>query len=761
MKDFGDDPWLLREDHYGATQVPVRETLFTVGNGFVGVRGTLDEGVAESGTFINGLHATFPIKYPEDAYGFAHAGQTIVAAPDASQLRVEVSGSALELSEPSVKSYERVLDMRTGLLRRTVEWDSPQGRLLIQTERMVSLARPDLALFEVTVTALEQDVEIVVVSRLARQSDTYIQEELDPRHAECIPGLFTWEAGFVAGTSGSAVGRCVGSGLVASVAVAHVIEGASLQVSNKGSANDVADVVAAVGEDEVTHRITLQIPAHHRVRVIKVVGFSVNVESSDTAVMAAQAAVERGLTCGASGLRAEQQAWLNEFWARSDIAIGGASGAVQQAVHWTLFQLAQASAQVAGHGIAAKGVSGSGYSGHYFWDTEIFVLPFLTYTAPQRARAVLEFRHSLLPAAKHRAAELGHAGALFAWRTINGEEASAYFPAGTAQYHINADVAYSVRQYIAATNDADFLAKSGRELLAQTARFWVDLGFYGADGLFHLHEVTGPDEYSALVDDNVFTNVMARANLNMAADVVGGLEADEWRRAAAAMAVPFDNKKGIHPQDMQFLERAVWDFAGTPKEKYPLLLHFHPLTIYRHQVLKQADLVLALWLLGSEFTMAEKVADFSYYDQLTTGDSTLSAAAQQIVAAEVGKTELAWRYFLQGLSVDLKNAHGNTADGVHVAAAGGVWSMLVCGFGGFRDDGGFRLDPRLPAQWESLIFRLTLPGRRVRAEIRHTTVRLVVEEAVNDLPPLQISVAESVVLLGGLGCDVVVALPEL
>ncbi|MDR0416625.1 MAG: glycoside hydrolase family 65 protein, partial [Propionibacteriaceae bacterium] len=398
--------------------------------------------------------------------------------------------------------------------------------------------------------------------------------------------------------------------------------------------------------------------------------------------------------------------------------------------------------QTAGQGVAAKGVTGSGYSGHYFWDTEIFVLPFLTYTDPAAARALLEFRHRLLPAARRRAAELGHQGALFSWRTINGEEASAYFPAGTAQYHIDAAVAYAVRQYTAATGDREFAAGAGRELLAETARFWVDFGFYGKDGRFHLHEVTGPDEYTALVDDNLYTNAMARANLRASADVADDpVEAARWRAAADAMAIPFDAARGVHAQDARFLERRVWDFAGTPADHYPLLLHYHPLTIYRHQVLKQADLVLALWLLGSDFTAAEKQADFAYYDPLTTGDSSLSAVAQQVVAAEIGEAELAWRYFQASLAVDLADSHGNTVDGVHVASAGGVWSMLVAGFGGFRDDGGrLRLEPRLPAAWDSLVFRLTLAGRRLRVAVSHSAVTLAVE-AGSGGPPAVLEVA--------------------
>jgi alpha,alpha-trehalose phosphorylase len=742
---LGDDPWALVEREAEPASAPVQETVFAVGNGLLGVRGAADEGSGSAGTFLNGFHATFPITYPEDAYGYARVGQAIVPVPDGSVLRVEVGGAVLDVAGPDCEAYERRLDFRTGVLSRDVVWRSPRGRLAVRSERFVSLVEAGTAVFSIAIEALDGDVDVAVVSELtdvtARSQDP---SGLDPRRGESITGVLTLERAEARGLGGSVACRAAGSGMVVEATVTHDVVGQGVGE-------------AALVEDGLRARIGWRVKAGETVGVTKIVRYRVAAPGGGGPGLAATALT--GCDDGAR-LKSAQRAWLEEFWARADITCGGAPVEVQQAVRWSLFQLAQASARVAGHGIAAKGVTGSGYSGHYFWDTEVFVLPFLTHTDPAAARGVLEFRHSLLPAARRRAAELGHAGALFAWRTINGEEASAYYPAGTAQYHIDAGVAYAVAQYAAATGDKEFLAGAGAELLVETARFWADLGFFGADGLFHLHQVTGPDEYSALVDDNFYTNAMARANLLAAAEVVEARgeshEAAVWRRAAGAMALPFDAERGVHSQDAHFLEKAVWDFAGTPPHKYPLLLHYHPLNIYRRQVLKQADLVLALWLLGDEFSQAEKAADFAYYDPLTTGDSTLSAVAQQVVAAEVGATGPAWRHFLEGLAVDLLDSHGNAAHGVHIASAGGVWSMLVAGFAGFRDHGGFRLDPRLPAGWSSLVFRLALRGRRVRVEVRPEAVRLTVEEAGEGVDPVAVDVAGTPVLLGGTGFDVAV-----
>ncbi|KHL12170.1 UNVERIFIED_CONTAM: kojibiose phosphorylase, partial [Mumia flava] len=381
-----------------------------------------------------------------------------------------------------------------------------------------------------------------------------------------------------------------------------------------------------------------------------------------------------------------------------------------------------------------------------------------------RLVGALRFRYNMLPAARRRAADLSQRGALFPWRTISGEEASAYYAAGTAQYHIDADISYALSRYVDATGDTDFLMREAVDILVETARLFVDLGFWRSEGqgTFHIHGVTGPDEYTTVVNDNLFTNVMARFNLRRAARAVRELETTwpeahtrmvnrlrleeaevvEWERAAEAMAIPYDEHLGIHPQDAHFLEREVWDLPRTPADKRPLLLHYHPLVIYRFQVLKQADVVAALYLQGDAFTLEQKQRDFEYYDPITTGDSTLSAVVQAILAAEVGYSSLAVRYFTEALYVDLADLHGNTSDGVHVASTGGVWSALVQGFGGFRDySGEFSIDPRLPESWESLTYRLTIRGSRIRVAVSAGTVELTVEDG----PGAKLSVRGKVV----------------
>jgi alpha,alpha-trehalose phosphorylase len=768
---FGTDPWCLRETTAELASSGTRETLFTVGNGLIGVRAASDEGdgAVDPGTYLNGLHTTFPLSYPEDAYGFARVGQTIVAAPTATILRVEVAGQTPSLTGSDIESFERVLDFRAGVLRRELVWDSPGGRLRLSSERLVSLAHRQVVMMSLAVTALDNDVDLDIVSITGDQLATRAlptDDGLDPRRAGRLDDTaLTPELVEAVAGSATLAFRCAGSGQVVAAVVDHLVTAPSAAPI---TGMEVAALDASTGQ--ACHTTRLRARVGEPIRVTKLVGYAVAPDLA--AVEQAKSALAAARQVGPDALRGLQRQWLDDFWARSDIEVGGqgsATVAVQQAMRWTIFQLAQATACAEGHGVAAKGVTGSGYSGHYFWDTEVFVLPFLDYTDPALARSILEFRHSLLPAAKRRASELGHRGALFAWRTINGEEASAYFPAGTAQYHIDADIAHAISRYATATGDDTFSREYGTELLVETARFWMSFGFYAADDRFHLHGVTGPDEYTALVDDNVYTNVMARANLlaaAAAAERFAGpadqhVTADEiaaWRRAATAMAVPFDTERGIYPQDTHFLEHQPWDFAGTPADRYPLLLHVPPLTIYRHQVLKQSDLILAEWLLGAEFTPDQKRADFAYYDPLTTSDSTLSVVAQQVMATETGQSELAWDYFCKGLFVDLADTHANTVDGVHIASAGGVWSMVVAGFGGFRDDGGeFRFDPRLPEELDSLAFRLLLRGRRIRVRLTHQASTFEVEDVSDAAEPLTVLVAGKSVRLGEAGTSITVA----
>ena len=753
---FPIDEWALVEKDFSGDDMGRTETLFAVGNGYLGLRGNVDEGRDghAHGTFINGFHETWPIRHAEEAFGFARVGQTIVNAPDAKIIRIYVDDEPLVLTLADLLSYERRLDFAGGILSRSLEWRTPSGkRVLIQSRRLVSFTERHLAILEYEVTMLDADASVVISSQILNRQDGVGEydapkptngKDFDPRKAESFADRVLRPRFKRASDGRYILGfRCTNSGMTIACAADHQLE----------TLNEY-DESSHIGDDIAKHVYRIKAKQGQSIRLTKTLSYhtSNGVPTHELADRCDRT-LDRAVEAGTEHYVAEQRDWLTAFWARTDVELAG-QPALQQATRWNFFQLAQASMRADGQGVSAKGVSGSGYGGHYFWDTEVYVLPFLTYTSPNAARNALRFRHAMLEHARARATELNQLGALFPWRTINGLESSAYYAAGTAQYHIDADISYALSQYVSATGDEDFLSREAIDILVETARMWADLGFWRGNGndIFHIHGVTGPDEYTTVVNDNLYTNIMARSNLRAAVKGVRRLrevdiasydfmvarlgldeaEIIEWSFAAEAMHIPFDETLGIHPQDAQFLEKERWDLSQTPPANRPLLLHYHPLVIYRFQVLKQADVVLALLLQGDQFTPEQKRADFDYYDPITTGDSTLSDVVQSIIAAEVGYHELALNYFTSGLFVDLADLHHNAADGVHVASAGGVWSALVFGFGGMRDHGGkITLDPRLPESWEALTFRITLRGTRLRVDVRQTEVNLTIEEGVD------------------------------
>jgi alpha,alpha-trehalose phosphorylase len=377
----------------------------------------------------------------------------------------------------------------------------------------------------------------------------------------------------------------------------------------------------------------------------------------------------------------------------------------------------------------------------------MYVLPLLSYIFPAAAGDVLRWRHSTLDLARKRATQLGLRGAAFPWRTISGEECSGYWPAGTAQFHINAGIADAVIRYQRVSEDEAFERDIGIELLVETARLWRSLGHHDADSRFRIDGVTGPDEYSAIVDNNVYTNLMAQQNMQAAADVAErhpdraqalGVDAEEaasWRDAAHAVVVPYDESLGIHAQDEDFTKHERWDFEHTGPEDYPLLLHFPYLQLYRKQVVKQADLVLALMTRGEAFTDEQKLRDFDYYEGLTVRDSSLSASIQAAMAAEVGHVELAYDYFGEAALMDLDDLEHNTRDGLHIASLAGACLAPLAGFGGVRDyQGTLQFRPRLPQALTRMSFRFFFRERLVKVDVDHREATYTLLEG----PPVEI-----------------------
>ncbi len=723
--EFRVEPWCLRATDLDLTVLAQSESVFALANGHIGWRGNLDEGEPHGlpGSYLNGVYELRPLPYAEAGYGYPESGQTLINVANGKLIRLLVNDEPFDLRYGELRTHERCLDFRAGVLHRTAEWTSPAGRAVrVSSTRLVSFVQRSIAAICYDVEALDGPLRVVVQSELVA-NEALPPPDGDPRVAAALEAPLLAEEHAAKGARAGLVHSTRHSGLRIAAVIDHVIDGPA---ATEVSAESFPDL------GRVTVTATLQ--PGQRLRLVKFVAYGWSGARSLPAVRdQADAALAGATQTGWDQLLAEQRSYLDAFWDRADVELDG-DAEIQQAVRFSLFHVLAAGARAEGRAIAAKGLTGTGYDGHCFWDTEAYVLPMLTYVAPETVAHALRWRHSTLPMATERAKTLGLAGAAFPWRTIHGEECSSYWPAGTAAFHVNADIADAVIRYLDATDDQAFERTIGLELLVETARLWCSLGHHDAQGMFRIDGVTGPDEYSAIADNNVYTNLMAQQNLRAAAEVATrhpdrarelGIDQEDtarWRDAAEAMYIPYDDTLGVHPQSEGFTGHQVWDFAATTAQQYPLLLHFPYFDLYRKQVVKQADLVLAMHRHGDAFTPAQKARNFTYYEALTVRDSSLSACTQAVIAAEVGHLGLAYDYLTEAAFMDLGDLEHNTRDGLHMAALAGTWIALVAGLAGMRDQHGtLSFTPRLPQELSRLALKISLGQRRLALDVRAAT----------------------------------------
>ncbi|MCA5013707.1 MULTISPECIES: glycoside hydrolase family 65 protein [unclassified Enterococcus] len=648
MNDF-----ILTLEDIGNRSVQNIETLFAQANGALGVRASLPIKAKEStpGTFLNAFYESHDIVYGENAYGYAKQHQTMVNLFDLRSIELSID----DVSEFLLVDQSVVLDMKKGILKETYLYQTKEGKTIeYHLESFTSHFDRTVYAQKIDLKALNFSGE-VEVSKKAQKISTKQGEDFDPRIKDASVELIQTGNKYTAPNSGLSF-------------YTHFDSYDKKQYLEEGQTLSFTQLYQISREAEFTS------PSYEE-------------------------------------LEAKQIAIFADFWASSDIEIDG-DRHLQKGIRFNLYHLFNSAGRDGHSNFCAKGLTGEGYEGHYFWDTEMYLLPFFIYTQPEIAKSLLSYRVNILPKAQARAKELGFKGALFAWRTINGEETSAYYPAGTAQVHINADIAFAFELYEKVTGDTAFIDENC-ELIFETARFWLDYGFMSKRG-FEIHEVTGPDEYTALVNNNYYTNKMAQNHLYYAARLAKKLkkyekEAVEWFDSAEKMYIGFDQELQITQQDDSFLMKEPWDFEHTPKDRYPLLLHFHPMKIYKHQVLKQADTILAHMLFDPPI---EQIArDFDFYEPLTTHDSSLSKAIYGVVASKLGRSELAYRFFKEAAIMDLEDFQGNASHGIHAANMGGSWLGLIYGFAGLSvENGKVTTKNHLPKEIKSLKFTVTIRG---------------------------------------------------
>ncbi len=719
---FRIEPWCLRESALDLDILAQSESLFALSNGHIGFRGNLDEGEphATPGTYLNGVYERRPLPSGEAAYGYPESSESIINVTNGKILRLLVDDEPFDVRYGELLDHQRCLDFRAGTLTRTVTWRSPAGATVrVRTVRLVSLSQRSVAAIRYEVEAVDEAVRVVLQSELVA-NELVPQPEGDPRVGAELDSPLVAEEHKSEGYRSLLVHRTAKSGLRIGAAMDHEVDGPEGVTSESESVEDIARLT-----------VTCQLTSGERLRVGKYLAYGWSAVRSHSAIHdQVLGALVGARQTGWDGLLNEQHACLDSFWSGAAIELDG-DPEVEQAVRFALFHVFQAACRSERRAIPAKGLTGPGYDGHAFWDTETFVLPVLTYTHPSSAKDALEWRRSTLGQAEERARQLGFEGAAFPWRTISGEECSAYWPAGTAAFHVNADIADAVVRYLDATSDEAFERTTAFDLLVATARLWRSLGHHDPGGNFRIDGVTGPDEYSAIADNNVYTNLMAARNLLEAArlatiydDLAARLdisleEVASWRDAGSKIFVPYDERLSVHPQADGFTDHDRWDFDQTRADQYPLLLHFPYFDLYRKQVVKQPDLVLAMYLCGDAFTPEEKLRNFAYYDAITVRDSSLSAHIQAIIAAEIGALELAYDYVAEAALIDLDDREQNTRGGLHLASLAGAWTALVAGFGGLRfRDGQPWLSPRLPEEITKFRFTFRYRSRRLSVMIQ-------------------------------------------
>ena len=715
------------------------ETLFHNANGYIGVRGTLEEGVPADyntmrGTYINGFYDIVDMKQAENLCNFIEKKETMLNIADTQTVYLSVNGESFNMAQGTIVKCKRTLDMDRGFTKRDVVWKSPKGdKVEISIKRMTSFEELSLFTIEYKVTALSGNVSLMFSSKHIPEVSNY-SDPTDPRLAAESPKFISVVDDGISDGISYALCETSRSKLKCCSVVGH-------EITDKK-----ARFCTAKDEDgAMTCDVMSDLKKGESVTLIK---YSIFTDSlrCDEPLTAAKEKMKKVLGNGLDYYYKKQAEYLENFWGGSMLEIHN-DPKMNEAVNFNMYELLCSSAKDSFGNIAAKGLSGEGYEGHYFWDSEMFVIPYFVLTDPYLAKMLISYRYRTLDKVRENAKLLGHKrGALFPWRTITGVECSGYFPSGTAQYHIVGDIAYAIVNYYLTTGDLDFIKECGAEILIETARLWLDVGNYVND-TFRINDVSGPDEYTCMVNNNYYTNRVAKYNLiwavkffekleelNMAKELSSKLkfsknELDEMKEAAEMMYFPKFGKDGVIPQDDSFFDKPVWNLKATPKDKFPLLLNYHPLHLYRYQVCKQADTVMAFFLFPDAVEKNTQKKSFEYYEKITTHDSSLSKCAFSIVASKLGMQDKAYKYFGNSAEFDIRDLHDNTSYGIHTANMGGSFMAVVYGFAGLSiNEKGISIAPFVPDKWSGYSFKIRFMGSRIRIDVTKEEVSVVLEE---------------------------------
>jgi trehalose/maltose hydrolase-like predicted phosphorylase len=746
LRPSPDSAWLLQEHGYDPQRESGIESRFAISNGFLGVRGA--RAASRGPTWVSWLHHLSWASWPRtfvaglfDTPNTEPAVPALVPAPDWLRFRLVVDGMPLGLRSGELLAHRRTLDLSRGVM--LAEWAHRSGgarQMRLRALRLVSMAERSMGL-------------------------QLVQFEFSH------PGRVTFEAWLEVTNGGLEVVQ-----VQPSLSVWRTAEsGKRLAVASAGGLEIDGRAVDPTRQAHLTRVWTWDAVPDQPVTFWRLVSFARGDDPDDSPVRAARRAVARARVAGLPAVLEDHQRQWAERWALSDIQVEGDESA-QRALRFAAYHLnSAANPEDERVSIAARALTGDAYLGHVFWDTEIYLLPFYTYTWPSAARALLMYRYHTLPAARAKAERLGYRGALYAWESADtGEETTpdvvigpdgrpVAILAGRQEHHISADIAYGVWQYWQATRDRAFLLDAGAEILLETARFWASRARLEDDGRYHIRGVIGPDEYHDHVDDSAYTNGMARWNLGRGLEVAG-LVAQSWPERWQALAQVLDLSPseletwqviaerlvtGVHTrtghieQFANYLSLEDIDLRQYDGRTVPMDVVLGRERTQASQVLKQADVVMLLALLPEAFDRQVQATNFAYYEPRCGHGSSLSRAMHAIVAARLGEADLAERYFRDTAATDLDDTTAGVAGGVRIAAMGGLWQVAVLGFGGFlpREDG-LSFEPRLPPSWRTLSFRVQWRQRLVHVHIDGPGRLLAVTLETGE--PIRVQVGERV-----------------
>jgi len=693
------------------------ETIFSQANGILGTRNHFIEGYGKQDypqTFINGFYNLYPFHYEENYQQFPQVGQTIVNLPDASYTMMLFNDNIIDLTHCEMIRLNRTLDMKKGLVNRKSEYRTADGTIIsITEEKLVPYGR-HLIISRVTIESTDSGT--IKIKSMLRMP--MIQQEVnkDPRLAQSKKhlDLLTLE---ILDNSGYLIAQTTESKLKVITAIYHDID---MVYQNNGK--------------DLSASQEISINANESIQFTKYQIYISDMTSQN---------LYDDLISDLKDIQPFDYYLQKEiqhkegFWIQANLELS--DSLLEKALRYNIYQLNLSGGSNSKMHIAAKGISGEGYEGHYFWDTETYMLPFFILTQPSRAKELLKYRYDKLDEARAEARNLGcKRGAKIPWRTINGKESSPYYPAGSAQIHINSDIALAYINYYHATNDDEFMNQYGVEVLLETALFYLEYGHF-KDHQFHLDCVTGPDEYTAIVNDNYYTNRLAKMHLEFISYYVSmhdskltGLlsklgvtheDLNTMRLAANQMTLLIDAKSRVIQQDQTFMDKKDLDISSIPKDHFPLLLHYHPLFIYKHQILKQADAVLAMVLIDDQPRDVYENTN-NYYLQRTTHDSSLSKGIYGIAAYKLGNHALGYEYFKEVSELDLIDQRKHTRHGLHLANLGGSYLMLMYGILGLRMNDILTINPVDQDELTYYKVNLTYQGSKLVVEHHEKTITI-------------------------------------